>query len=65
MLVFHPDKTRKLLLGAADDAAIVGWDVETGEPKLAMKGHFSRVCALSIHSDGKHIIRWLCASHQR
>ncbi|KAK3911617.1 Transducin beta-like protein 3 [Frankliniella fusca] len=56
VLTFHPDKSRKLLLGAADDATIVGWNVETGKPTLTLKGHFSRVSALSIHSDNNHII---------
>lgn len=57
VLTFHPSKARKLLLGAADDAAIVGWDVETGKPSIALKGHFSKICALTCHTDNKHIIR--------
>lgn len=56
VLTFHPEKSRKLLLGAADDATIVGWDVETGKPSLTLKGHFSRVCALTIHNDNNHVI---------
>lgn len=56
VLAFHPDNARKLLLGAADDATIVGWDVVTGKPSLALKGHFSKVCGLVIHHDHKHII---------
>lgn len=57
VLAFHPESTRKLVLGAADDAAIVGWDFETGKPHIALKGHFSKVCALVIHPDNKHIVR--------
>lgn len=57
VLTFHPDKARNLLLAAADDATIFGWNVETGKPLLVLKGHFSRVCALTVHTDGKHVIR--------
>lgn len=56
VLLFHPDKSKKLLLAAADDATIVGWSTETGEPRLALKGHFSKVCGLVLHTDGNHLI---------
>lgn len=57
VLEFHPDITKQLLFGAGDDTKIHGWDINTGEEKLTLSGHFSKVTSLSFHKKGNYLIR--------
>ncbi|XP_034948506.1 transducin beta-like protein 3 [Chelonus insularis] len=56
VLEFHPDPEQKLVFAAGDNAIIHGWDIKTGEVKVLLSGHFSKVTSLSFCSDGKHLI---------
>lgn len=57
MLAFHPDTKRELLFGAGDDTKIHGWDINTGQEKILLSGHFSKVTSLCFHKNGINLIR--------
>lgn len=57
MLEFHPDVKKQLLFAAGDDAKIHGWDITTGQEKIILSGHFSKVTSLNFHENGNYLIR--------
>lgn len=57
MLAFHPDTKKELLFGAGDDTKIHGWDINTGQEKILLSGHFSKVTSLCFHKNGINLIR--------
>ncbi|XP_025995592.1 transducin beta-like protein 3 [Solenopsis invicta] len=56
VLEFHPKKEKSLLFGAGDNTKIFGWDIITGQEKVVLSGHFSKVTSLSFHEDGNHLV---------
>lgn len=57
MLSFHPNSEKQLLFGAGDDTKIHGWDITTGQEKVTLYGHFSKITSLSFHEDGNYLVR--------
>ncbi|RLU18922.1 hypothetical protein DMN91_009280 [Ooceraea biroi] len=55
-LKFHPDTEKKLIFGAGDDTKIHGWDTVTGQEKVTLSGHFSKVTSLNFHENGNYLI---------
>ncbi|XP_015175993.1 PREDICTED: transducin beta-like protein 3 isoform X2 [Polistes dominula] len=55
VLAFHPYK-ENLLFGAGDDTKIYGWDSDTGQQKILLKGHISKVTSLSFHVNGINLV---------
>ena len=45
----------KRIASAAEDRTIKIWEVETGDEKATLKGHQSRICSVSLSSDGKRV----------
>lgn len=56
VLAFHPDIKKELLFGAGDDTKIHVWDISTGQEKMILSGHFSKVTSLCFHMNGIHVI---------
>ncbi|XP_034830999.1 transducin beta-like protein 3 isoform X1 [Maniola hyperantus] len=56
VLKYHPDSTKPLVFGAADDTKIRSWDSNTGKDNLIYCGHFSKVTSLQFTSDGEYMI---------
>ncbi|XP_029172388.1 transducin beta-like protein 3 [Nylanderia fulva] len=56
VLKFHPDSTKQLLFAAGDDTKIHGWDINTGQKKVTLSGHFSKVTSLNFHENGNYVI---------
>ncbi|KAL2724522.1 transducin beta-like protein 3 [Vespula squamosa] len=56
VLAFHPDIKKELLFGAGDDTKIHGWDINTGQEKIVLSGHFSKVTSLCFHHNGINLI---------
>ena len=48
---------RDLVFGAGDDAVIYAWDLNTGEKKLSLSGHYSKVTGLVFHQDTNQLVR--------
>jgi WD40 repeat protein len=46
-----------LVFAAGDDAAIRAWDHNTGQQKLTLSGHFSKVTALVFNEDTNRLLR--------
>lgn len=57
VLEFHPDPEKNMLFGAGDDTKIHAWDITTGQEKITLSGHFSKVTSLSFHEDGNYLVR--------
>ncbi|XP_043504801.1 transducin beta-like protein 3 isoform X2 [Polistes fuscatus] len=55
VLEFHPYKD-KLLFGAGDDTKIYGWDTDTGQQKILLSGHISKITSLSFHVNGINLV---------
>ncbi|GFG39073.1 hypothetical protein Cfor_11996 [Coptotermes formosanus] len=47
-----------LVFAAGDDATIRAWDHSTGQQKLTLSGHFSKVTGLVFHEDTNQLLRW-------
>lgn len=56
VLKYHPDSTKQLIFGAADDTKIRSWDSKTGKDSLIYSGHFSKVTSLQFTPDNEHMI---------
>ncbi|XP_051157551.1 transducin beta-like protein 3 [Leptopilina boulardi] len=56
VLEFHPDSEKELLFAAGDDTKIHGWNIKTGQKKLLLNGHFSKITSISFHEDGIHML---------
>lgn len=55
---FHPDVTKQLLFGAGDSKGIIhAWDINTGQQKMYLSEHYSKVTSLSFHENGKYLVR--------
>jgi len=48
---------KKLVFGAGDDTKIHSWDVVTGQKKITLSGHFSKVTSLNFHENGNYLVR--------
>lgn len=47
---------RDLVFAAGDDAAIFAWDLTTGQKKLTLSGHYSKVTGLVFHHDTNQLV---------
>ncbi|XP_050463329.1 transducin beta-like protein 3 [Cataglyphis hispanica] len=57
VLDFHPDITKQLLFGAGDSKGVIhGWDINTGQQKMSLSEHFSKVTSLSFHENGNYLV---------
>lgn len=56
VLEFHPDTEKELIFGAGDDTKIHAWDIGTGQRKVTLSGHFSKVTSLSFHENGNYLV---------
>lgn len=56
VLEYHPDSSKQLVFGAADDTKIRSWCSKTGKEQLVYSGHFSKVTALLFTLDGKYMV---------
>lgn len=56
VLKYHPNPSKQLVFGAADDAKIRSWDARTGKEHLTYSGHFSKVTSIVFTSDGKYMV---------
>lgn len=56
VLEFHPNSEKSLLFGAGDNTKIFGWDITTGQEKIILSGHFSKITSLNFHEDGNYLI---------
>ncbi|XP_049869443.1 transducin beta-like protein 3 [Pectinophora gossypiella] len=56
VLKYHPDSTKQLVFGAADDTKIRSWNSKTGKECMTYSGHFSKVTSLQFTSDGQHMV---------
>jgi len=56
-LEFHPNSEKSLLFGAGDNTKIYGWDINTGQEKIILSGHFSKVTSLNFHENGNYLVR--------
>ncbi|CAK1596137.1 unnamed protein product [Parnassius mnemosyne] len=53
---YHPDISKQIIFGAADDTKIRSWDSKTGKELLLYSGHFSKVTSLLFTSDGEYMV---------
>ncbi|KAG8222504.1 hypothetical protein J437_LFUL009607 [Ladona fulva] len=56
VLKFHPSHKEKIVFAAADNTVIIGWSLNSGQPVLSLKGHFSTVTSLVFVADGDYLI---------
>ncbi|XP_032669391.1 transducin beta-like protein 3 isoform X2 [Odontomachus brunneus] len=56
VLKFHPDTEKNLLFAAGDDTKIHAWDISSGQEKMILSGHFSKVTSLNFHKDGNYLV---------
>lgn len=56
ILVFHPDTSKNLIFGSADDTKIRSWETEKGLPKHVFSGHFSKITSLNFTYDGSKMV---------
>ncbi|XP_023946748.1 transducin beta-like protein 3 [Bicyclus anynana] len=56
VLKYHPDSSKQLIFGAADDTKIRSWDSKTGKDSIVYAGHFSKVTSLQFTLDGEHMV---------
>lgn len=56
VLKYHPDETKHLIFGAADDTKIRSWNTKSGESCLVYAGHFSKITSLQFTSDGQYMV---------
>lgn len=56
ILVFHPDISKNVLFGSADDTKIIAWDVDKGTEIASYSGHFSKITSLNFTIDGNHMV---------
>ncbi|KPJ08179.1 Transducin beta-like protein 3 [Papilio machaon] len=53
---YHPDVSKQLIFGAADDTKIRSWDSKSGKELQIYSGHFSKVTSLLFTPDGEHMV---------
>lgn len=56
VLKYHPDSTKQLIFGAADDTKIRSWNSKTGKEHLIYSGHFSKITSLQFTCDGEYMV---------
>nr|XP_026488366.1 transducin beta-like protein 3 [Vanessa tameamea] len=56
VLKYHPDISKQLIFGAADDTKIRSWDSKSGKEDLIYTGHFSKVTSLQFTPDNEYMI---------
>ncbi|XP_018044138.1 PREDICTED: transducin beta-like protein 3 [Atta colombica] len=56
VLEFYSNNEKSLLFGAGDNTKIYGWDIITGQEKIILSGHFSKVTSLSFHENGNYLV---------
>ncbi|XP_061713417.1 transducin beta-like protein 3 [Cydia pomonella] len=56
VLEYHPDTSKQLIIGAADDTKIRSWNSKTGKEHAVYTGHFSKITSLQFTPDGQHMI---------
>lgn len=56
VLKYHPDSSKELIFGAADDTKIRSWNSKTGKESVVYSGHFSKITSLQFTSDGEYMI---------
>ncbi|XP_038212377.1 transducin beta-like protein 3 [Zerene cesonia] len=56
VLKFHPDLTKQMIFGAADDTKIRSWNIKTGKECNIYSGHFSKVTSIQFTSDGEYMV---------
>ncbi|CAB3230075.1 unnamed protein product [Arctia plantaginis] len=56
VLKYHPDLSKQLIFGAADDTKIRSWNSKNGKEHVIYSGHFSKITSLQFTSDGEHMI---------
>ncbi|XP_046618902.1 transducin beta-like protein 3 [Neodiprion virginianus] len=56
VLAFHPRPDKELIFAAGDDTKIYGWNSITGQQKIVLSGHFSKITSLLFHDDAIHLV---------
>ncbi|CAF4923246.1 unnamed protein product [Pieris macdunnoughi] len=56
VLKYHPDPSKQLIFGAADDTKIRSWDAKTGKESNIYSGHFSKVTSIQFTFDGNYMV---------
>lgn len=56
VLKYHPDSSKHLIFGAADDTKIRSWNSKTGKESLVYSGHFSKVTSIEFTCDGENMV---------
>lgn len=56
VLKYHPDSSKQLIFGAADDTKIRSWNSKTGKEQMVYSGHFSKVTSLQFTPDGQNMV---------
>lgn len=56
VLKYHPDSSKQLIFGAADDTKIRSWNSKTGNEHMVYSGHFSKVTSLQFTPDGQNMV---------
>ncbi|RVE44533.1 hypothetical protein evm_010818 [Chilo suppressalis] len=56
ILKYHPDASKELIFGAADDTKIRSWNSKTGKESMIYSGHFSKITSIQFTSDGEYMI---------
>lgn len=53
---FHPDLNKSVIVAAADNNVINGWDYDKRELLFSLPGHFSKVTSLNFTQDGNYLL---------
>ncbi|XP_045448787.1 transducin beta-like protein 3 [Melitaea cinxia] len=56
VLKYHPDLSKQLIFGAADDTKIRSWNSKTGKDSVIYSGHFSKVTSLLFTADNEYMV---------
>lgn len=56
VLKYHPDSSKQLIFGAADDTKIRSWNSKTGKEHMVYSGHFSKVTSIQFTPDGQNMV---------
>lgn len=56
VLKYHPDPSKQLVFGAADDTKIRSWNSKTGKEYLTYSGHFSKITSIHFTNDGDYMV---------
>ncbi|KAJ0177205.1 hypothetical protein K1T71_007214 [Dendrolimus kikuchii] len=56
VLRYHPDLSKQLIFGSADDTKIRSWNSKTGKEHLVYSGHFSKITSLQFTPEGEFMV---------